>query len=117
MKTKKIILENKEIEISKLPLGKYSELLLALEELPKQLSGVDGKSAEDFLAELPKIIGNSLPDVIKILTIATPLKEEEIKELGLDEVIEIILAIFEVNNYQSVFDNIKKLTARPEKVK
>lgn len=114
MKTIKIKLENKEVEVKKLPLGKYAELLNALDELPKHLNDFDTKSSDTLIAELPKLIAVALPDVIKIVSIATNLTPEEIENLGLDEVVKIIIALIEVNNYKEIFDSLKKLTAQPD---
>lgn len=114
MKTIKIKLDGLEVEVKKLPLGKYAELLGALDELPKHLSGFDTKSTDALMAELPKLIAVALPDVIKIISIATDLTPEQVAELGLDDVVKIITALIEVNNYREVFENIKKLTARPD---
>lgn len=113
----KVKLENKTIEVKKLPLGKYAELLKALDELPKVLSGLDGFTNSEMLEALPKIIAQSYPDFKKIFAIATPLKEEEIDELGLDEAVDIVIAIIEANNYKHIFEKIKNLTAQQPKAK
>lgn len=115
MKTIQIKLENKEVTIKKLPLGKYAELLGALDELPKHLGSFDSLSTDALMAQLPKLIAVALPDVIKVVSIATDLTPDEVAELGLDEVVKIVVALIEVNNYKEVIDTIKKLTAQPTK--
>lgn len=115
MKTIKIKLDTKEVEIAKLPIGKYAELLRAIKELPKHISGLQGKDNQAIFDMLPAIIADALPDVIGILTIATPLKAEEIEAMGLDEVTKVVLAVIEVNNYAEVYAQIKKVTAQPTK--
>lgn len=117
MKTQTVKLDNKSIEVAKLPIGKYAELLKALKELPKHVKGLENKQNDEIFALLPNIIGEALPDVIEILTIATPLKKEEVEQMGLDEVTRVIIAIVEVNNFREVFENIKKATARPQVAK
>lgn len=108
-KTVKVKLDDgKTLEVSKLPLGKYAELLDAIEELPKSISGLDSLDNDTILAQLPKLIAKSLPDFIKIIHIATGMSEEEVEQLGLDEVIDILKAIAEVNNYSKVLDTVKK---------
>jgi hypothetical protein len=106
-------LETGAIEIKRLPLGKYADLLKALETLPGQLAGFTDLKSDDLLSKLPAIIGNSLPEVMKIISIAADLPEIEVAQLDLDETIQILLAIFEVNKVQKIADSIKKLTARP----
>lgn len=116
-KTIAVKLEDRTIEISRLPLGKYGELLKALRELPKRIPGLAGKKTDDILQELPVLIGEAFPDFLNILTIATPLNREEVENLGLDEVTRIILAVVDVNNYKEVYENIKKALARPAQIR
>mgnify|MGYP003971268447 CR=1 FL=1 len=108
----KIKLENKTIEVNKLPLGKYAELLKALDELPKKISSLDGLENEEILTKLPIIIADSLPEFIKIICIASPLTEDEVNSISLDEAVDVVLGIIKVNNYQGIFDKIKNLTAQ-----
>ena len=116
-KTITVKLEDRTIEIARLPLGRYGELLKALKELPKRIPGLANKSNDLILQELPVLIGEAFPDFINILTIAAPLTREEVEALGLDEVTRIILAVVEVNNYKEVYENIKKAFARPAQIK
>jgi hypothetical protein len=85
-------------------------------QLQKHIKGLENKPTDEVFAMLPNLIGEALPDFIEILTIATPLKKEEVEAMGLDEVTRVILAIVEVNNFREVFDNIKKAMARPEEL-
>lgn len=110
----KLKLEHKTIEVNKLPIGKYSELLKALDQLPKALGGLDGFTNDEVVAKIPAIIADSLPEFIKIVCIATPLTEEEVTNMGLDEAVDVVLAIIEVNNYKGIFDKVKNLTAQKQ---
>lgn len=112
-KTVTIQLEAGELEISRLPLGQYAELLKALETLPGQLAGFSELESDQLIAKLPAIIGNSLPEVMKIIAIAAHMKQEDVEALSLDETIDVLVAIFEVNKVQKIVESIKKLTARP----
>ena len=103
----------KEIEINKLPIGKYSELLKAFKELPKTISGLDKIDNDAIIAQLPDIIEKSLPEFLSMLAIATPLTAEELAKLGLDEIIDLTLAVVEVNKFKEIYDKIKKAIARP----
>lgn len=114
MKTIKVKLDEKTIEISKLPLGRYAELLKSIREIPKHVSGLSGLTNDEIFGSLPLIISECLPDVISIITIATSLKAEEIEAMGLDEVTRVVMGIIEVNNYKEVAELIKKALARPE---
>lgn len=113
-KTKTIQLESKTIEISKLPIIKYAELLKLVKELPKYLKDMDQKSGADIIEQIPLLIGVALPDVINIIVCACDdqVTREEVEQMGLDEVTDIAVAIVEVNNYAKVFDRIKKAMAQ-----
>lgn len=106
-------LSGRKIEVKKLPLSKYAELVKAVKELPKHIDKFKNLDSNEALKVLPELIGESLPDFVEILAIATPLSVEEINELGLDDAIELTLAVVEVNNYQKIYDRLKKLQAHP----
>lgn len=113
MKTKIINLGEEKLEIKQLPLRRYAELLKAIESLPKSLGGMDKLNNDQIFEQLPLLIANSLPDLIGILTIATDLKRENIEEMSLGEAVKIVIAVIEVNDYREVFEQIKKVMARP----
>lgn len=113
MKQKELTINERVVTVSKLPLRKYADLFGAFEELPKHLHLINGKTNEEILQNLPILIKNCYPDIVRILTIATDMEEYEVDEMGLDDVILVVTAIMEVNEYQRVYDNIKKLAARP----
>lgn len=121
MKQIEVKIENRTLVVKKLPLGRYAELLKALQNLPKHINGLDGLSNDQIIPKIPTILAESLPDVIALFTIATDLKKEEVEEMGLDEATDVFLAIIEVNNYQAVFEKIKKtfgsLTANKQATK
>ena len=108
---RKLKLSDRTVEINKLPLGKYGQLLEALEQLPKELGNLSGVSKDELVASLPKMIAKCLPEFLRVLNIATGLEEEYISALGLDEVVDIVLAVIDENNYKEIYDKIKKKTA------
>ena len=106
-------LDKQTIVVSKLPLKKYSELLLKLDKLPQQLSDFESTGADEIFNILPKMVAASLNEVVDILVIATNLTREEIENMGLDEVVKLLAAIIEVNKFAEVYSNLKKIFARP----
>jgi len=114
MKTLEVKLENKTITITKLPLGKYAEVLSLLNELPKKIGGLDNLTSDEIFAKLPSLLATSLPEVINILSVATPLTAEEINQMGLDEVVHVVVSVYEVNNYRDIIERIKKAARPPE---
>jgi hypothetical protein len=115
MKAVTIQLEDRELEIKRLPLKKYAELLAAVQELPKRLGNLDSLDNDQIFEQMPSLIATSLPDVIAILTIATDLQREEIEEMGLNDAIKVVAAVIEVNDYKEVFEQIKKMLAQTPK--
>lgn len=113
-------LENgNELDIQRLPLGRYAELLQAFQELPKHLEEfkhIDSLSVEQFIPLIPKLLGQCFPDALRIVPIATTLTPEEVEQLSFADLIEIIAAIFTVNNFQSAFDKLKKFLAQRNQV-
>lgn len=112
MKSINVELDTRTITIYKLPLGRYAELLKALKDMPEHLQGLDNLENKKMLDVLPTLLTQSFPDVLKILSITTPLTPDEITELGLDEVVKVIQAVIEVNNYQEVWTTVKKALAQ-----
>lgn len=112
-------INGEKVVISKLPLRRIAEVFKALENLPKKFTekfaGQDLKTLpNDMILEmLPDIIGDALPETAKLIAVATPLTEDQVlDELGLADVTEVLVAIFEVNDFSKVVDNVKKLLAR-----
>lgn len=112
-KSMTVTLDDKEIEVKKLPIGKYAELLKAVKELPKQIKSIESLNADSIIEILPDLIGSSLPDVIRIISIATELPEDEVAVMGLAEIVKLVEAIYTVNNYSDVYEVIKKALAHP----
>lgn len=118
MKYINVKLDEKTVRISKLPAKKYIEVLKLLRALPKKLQEVDDFSSinnEKFIALLPDIIEKCWPEVMIILSEATDLKVEELEELGIHELVELVIGVVEVNKYLEVYQRIKKFTAQPTK--
>ena len=117
MKKISVQLDGYSIDVEKLPLGKYADLLAAVQELPKHISGIGQISNEQFLLLLPKIISNCYPDIVRIFTVATPLAQEQIENLSLDEAVDVVLAIIEVNKYKAIAGKIKKVLGQTTETK
>ena len=109
-----IQVNGKPVSVDKLPLKKYADLLASFEELPKHFNLIDGKTNEEILQNLPALISKCYPDIVRVLKVATSLTDDQIDAMGLDDLIQVLTAIFEVNRYGQVYEQIKKLTARPQ---
>jgi len=113
MKSIKVQINNKEVTVSKLPLGKYAKILAALDKLPEKVSGLDKVSEDKLFSLLPKMIADSFPELLKIISIASDVPVEELSnEYGLDDVTLLLKGIFEVNDFDSVRKNIQGLLGK-----
>ena len=99
--------------VKKLPIGRYAELFKQMRELPKRLKGFDNTNNDALFEQLPDIIADVTPEFIDMLVVATDLEKEQVEQLGLDEIVSLVLAVLEVNKYKEVYDKIKKALARP----
>lgn len=108
---------NREIEVEKLPLGKYAELLKALKKLPQKAQEIKGMDNQSIIELIPTLISEALPDFVDMLEIATPLKKEEIEQLDFYETTQLTLAIFETNRYKEAYELIKKSLAHSDNKK
>lgn len=113
MKSKTVELDETTIEVKKLPIIKYAELFKEIKNLPQLFNDLEGISNDAFFEKLPSIIVNSLPDVIGILSIATLMDKKDLEQLGLEEIVNLSIAVIEIN-LSGLMQNeqIKKAIAR-----
>lgn len=119
MKTLNVKLDDRSVDIPKLPIGEYAELLKAIKQLPKHFRTIENLDKDKIIENLPTILGDCLPDVIGVLSIATRLPKEEIEQMGLDEISKLVAGVFEVNNFAGVYELLKKVTthqAAPQQI-
>jgi hypothetical protein len=109
----KLTINDKTYEISKIPLGKYPELLAKIKGMPKKLMNTEGLNNETFFELLPTLVQEYLPEVIDIVTVATPIPKEEVENMGLYELVDVVVTIIEVNKFIETYQRIKKVTNRP----
>lgn len=112
-KTITVTLDSKEVEVSKLPIGEYAGLLKAVQELPKQVKTLENLNSDTVIELLPVLLGSCMPDIVRIIAIAVKLPVEEVALLGLAEIIRLVEAIYQVNNYGDVYEILKKALAHP----
>jgi hypothetical protein len=119
---KEIKLNDETIEIKKMGIGKFAQLMLAVEDLPNKL--VDIISLEELeyidekllLTKAPSIIANAQDEVFNLIAVASGIdkKRFELDENGDGDIdfegfLDIITAIIELNNIQAIVSKVKNL--------
>ena len=114
----KLKIQNKEIEIKVIPVSKYPELLRKIKILPTYFNEMAGKSNNEIFEMFPELVANCLPDVLAVFSVATNVKEEELNEMGMSDLVDILMAIIEENRFVEAVNKIKKgFTQNQEKNK
>lgn len=122
--------DERKVKVSKLPLGRASQLTLSLQRVPQQIkaliqqpeiqelfANVDDETplaqlAVDLIQYLPHVLSTATDVVIDILAVGTELEREEIEQVGLDEATDLLLAVFTVNDLGRIQANLKNLAGR-----
>lgn len=110
-KSVQVKLDDKTITVSKLPLLKYSELLKVLKKLPEKLKGFDSSSMQNLGELIPELLEKAFPEIIDFISISVDLTTDEVSNLGLTEVVKIVDAIIQTNNFDELFGIAKKALA------
>lgn len=110
------------IEISKLPLGKYAQLMLALKNMPtsvmSEFQTIDTENDEATIQAVFGLFGQAWGQVLDILAIGSGIEKDRIENdptIGLDGGVALFLAIYEVNNLGKVIKQVKNAMNRPAK--
>lgn len=119
---KEVVIGGEVVKVSKLPLGKYAELLLALKKLPtsvlKDVQGINTDDNEESLVFLLGVFAEAWEQIVDIISIGSGLEKNRLMndpEIGLDGGIELFLAIYEVNNLAKVIQTVKNALTRGAK--
>lgn len=116
-KQKTIDLNGTQYTISKMALGRYGQVLEELDNLPPEVSttlaSLDAASSEALIAKLPALLGKSWKNLITLLEIATGIDRNTIEnDLDLADGIELLKAVFEVNDFTAVKKALASLFAK-----
>jgi len=113
----RIEINNTNYEISKLPLGRYVELIDALDKLPSQIGELGELSEENVIAHLPRILKQAFPEIVRIVSLGSGINEDTIKEeFGLTDFVKVIKAIFDVNEFGELGKVLKGLQNKATEV-
>ena len=104
MKSKKIKINEKEVEIKSVPLRKLLEVLKVVESLPEKVKDFDSEDESSNVRLIAKLISESGDEIFEMLSSLSDIPKEEIAELGLADTIKLFKVLLEVNDV----DEIKK---------
>lgn len=122
-----------ELVITNMPIGRYAAFLDELAKIPKSLSGVvkmlfdekptqeeldefgqalvsdgetesTGDNVVDALLELPIILAKHWSSLVKLLSIASDIPEEDLEVVDLDTAVQVVIAVVDVNNFFGIRD-------------
>ncbi|WP_339227843.1 hypothetical protein NSQ77_20015 [Oceanobacillus sp. FSL K6-2867] len=111
--SKNIQINGQEVEIKKIQIGKFAELMLAVEKLPSivtevvSLEELENLNTELILTKLPTLIANAQDEVFKLVSVASGI--EKVDELGFEEFIDVVTAVIELNNISAIVSKVKNL--------
>ncbi|MEB1806595.1 MAG: hypothetical protein LPK26_04680 [Bacillaceae bacterium] len=114
-KTKNVVFNGEQVEIKKMPLGKFSKLLLALDGLPSKLYDIfTQEELESFdnmmlLKKAPLLVATAESDILELVSIASDIEKEKFIEGEPEEFLDVVAAILELNNVKAIIDKVKNL--------
>lgn len=122
-KSKTVVIgDNEKIEIKKLPLGKYAQLMLALKNMPTsvmtELQAIDTTNNDATIQALFGLFGQAWGQILEIISIGSGIDVDRLENdesIGLDGGVELLLAIYEVNNLDKVIAQVKNAINRSAK--
>lgn len=106
-----------KVEVHKMPLADYAQLLGALDKLPQHIAELvekTGKKSVDsgtILSMLPSLLADSFQELAAVLAVTTDKDADFILQLDLADVIDIVGGALEVNNFERIQASIKKMQA------
>lgn len=112
------------VEVRKMALNDYAELLRALDKLPKQIGQIIGDDKVDFknmesaeiLTLLPAILADSWSDIVALIAVPTDHDAATLGTLDGPDAVDVIVAIFELNDFPRIVASVKKLAALRAKI-
>lgn len=112
-----------EINVHKMPLRDYAELLRALENLPAIFSKFTGQDVDlkkmsdsETFDMVRDVLIESWDDLIKLIAVPTDKDAEFLGSLDGPDGIDVIDAILELNDIPRIIASVKKIWARRAKM-
>lgn len=110
-----ITVDEQEFEIKKMAVGQFAQLMLAVEKLPSilmenfNLEEIDNLDINMLLTKLPPLLASSQEELFKVISVASGLSVNDIRKLDFVEILDVIIAILELNKFKAIVNKIKNL--------
>lgn len=114
-KTKTITLNEQEYTIKKIPVGKFAQLMLAVDKLPSivmnTLEGEDlqNMNQQQLMMKVPRLLASSQDEIFNLVSVASGVEAKEMADFDIEEFIQLIEAIIEVNNVSAIVERVQGL--------
>lgn len=112
-----------DVVVHKMALSDYAGLLRALDKLPQRIGDLVGSNANlkgidnaELLKLIPGILADSWGDIAALIAVPTDKDAEFLLRLDGADAIDIIDAIFELNDFVRIANAVKKMLARRAKM-
>lgn len=116
-KTVTVPTANGDVTVRKLALGDYAEVMKAIDQLPSKfgqfIEDNESFNMKDVFPAIPQIVGDSLPEVAKILAIVSD-KDEQffLEQTDAADVLDVVDGVLQVNDLQRIVASVKKIRTR-----
>lgn len=108
--SKTIKINGEKVEIKKIPLKRFSDLIKAVRNLPMIIiENFQGEelTEEAIIQKVPELIGLIDDDIINCVSVASGIEKEILEEVGIDEFLVVVNAVLEINNIQAIVGEVK----------
>lgn len=118
MNRKKVTINEKELEISKMSLGKIAKFIGGLQEIPAIFDEFDKFDKDTLIQGIPTMIATSAKEFYKLMALATGVSESVVRdEWGIADIIIAVNTVLEVNDFDLIKKNseilIGKFSSKP----
>jgi hypothetical protein len=110
-RSKEVEINEEIVKVNKLGMLKWADVARKFDNfLGLIFDEFDNMTEQNWIERFPKFVADNIPVLIDILEIATPVERKELEEtVGIDEFLELCLAVVEVNNLLKAVDKVKNL--------
>ena len=110
MKSKKITINEKEVEIKSVPLRKLLEVLKVIEKLPEKIQDFDLADEKNNTKLFIQMIAESGDEIFEVLSKLSDIPVKELEELGMADVVRLFKVLLEVNDINEIKKEVGEIS-------